>query len=78
MPLIDAKRKRLNVTEGERYLFAVGPAGGWEYFSDSVIWDAESEPQWHDGSHGWALEDDVWFRPLPTPPAPDGDSSEGS
>lgn len=60
---------KLMAAEGESYLFAVESAAGWHYFSDSIVWDAETRPDWHDGIHGWQLDgDSFWFRPSPAPP----------
>ncbi len=61
----------LRVDEGRAYLFAVDLSdGGWEYFSDSIGWDADEEsvPAWRDGGHGWSIEDVTHFAPLPPPP----------
>jgi len=71
-PLLDAAGQ-LNVDEGATYLFAVELAGGgaWEYFSDSIGWDADEEtvPNWHSGAHGWSINnDELFFAPLPAPP----------
>ncbi len=64
----------LTVSEGETYLFAVnchmeGYPMCWEYFSDAIVWDSETEPQWADGGHGWALDDVTHYRALPDPPS---------
>jgi hypothetical protein len=37
-----------------------------------IIGDAESDPQWSNGEHGWDLSDEIWFRPLPPPPKAEG------
>jgi hypothetical protein len=63
----------LAVDEGESYLFAIEVSSNkypahWEFFSDAIVWDVETEPQWADGQHGWDLNDEIWFRPCPEPP----------
>lgn len=56
------------VDEGKTYLFAVETNDGWEYFTDAIIWDAETDADWSSGSHGWSLADDIWFTEMPKPP----------
>lgn len=65
----------LTVNEGESYWFAVqvstnGNPPHWEYFSDAIVWDSETEADWSDGAHGWGIDDVHWYRPLPPPPVP--------
>ena len=64
------------VDEGQTYLFAIevscnaGPPS-WEYFVDAVVWDAETDPDWSSGEHGWDISDEILFRPI-APPQPKG------
>lgn len=60
------------VDEGESYWFAVqvstsGAPPCWEYWQDSVVWDAETEPDFA-GDPGWSISDEIYFRTLPSPP----------
>lgn len=64
--------------EAQVYLFCIELAGGtWEFFTDCIVWDAETPPAWGEGYHGWELSDVHWYAELdqiPTPgaqPAPD-------
>ncbi len=71
----------LQVDEAKTYLFAIklsvnGAPAEWGYFSDAVVWDAETDPEWSDGAHGWDLDGDIWFRPLPSPPPDSGKGGE--
>lgn len=59
----------LTVEEAQSYLFAIELSdGSWAYFSDAITWDAETGPEWGDGSHGWDLDRVRWYRALPAPP----------
>jgi hypothetical protein len=65
----------INVDEAQTCLFAIqvstnGAPLRWEYFVDAVVWDAETDPDWSDGDHGWSLDDGIWFKPIGAPPAP--------
>lgn len=54
--------------EGRTYVFAVAQSnreGEWGYFVDALTWDAESEPQWRDGCHGWGEQDGALFLDAP-------------
>lgn len=60
------------VDEGKSYLFAIqvstnGAPWIWEYWQDSIVWDAETEPDFT-GDPGWDISDEVYFRELPSPP----------
>lgn len=68
------------VDEGQTYLFAIevstevstnGCKLHWEYFVDAVVWDAETDPDWSSGEHGWDINDEILFRPI-APPQPKG------
>ncbi len=65
-PMLDA-HGQLNVPEGEFCIFHAKPkdndAEG--YFCDSLVWDAETSPQWRDGEHGWDIDDVCEFHPMP-------------
>lgn len=62
--------------EGNEYLFAVNHVlvndpekrVYWEYFTDSLVWDSETEPTWGDGGHGFDIDDVTHFRSKPTAP----------
>ena len=53
--------------EGTSYLFAVGTADGWEYFSNAIICDGETEAYFRD-DNGWEFFDNCYYRELPAPP----------
>lgn len=60
----------LAVEEGETYLFAIKTNQGWDYFVDSLVWDSETPPEWHDAQHGWdGRESVMWFTPIECPAA---------
>lgn len=65
----------VTVDEGNTYLFAIELSDGrWEYFSDAIIWDSETAPQWSEGQHGWDISDAIWYQEILDPPgkaAPD-------
>ena len=62
--------------EGNEYLFAHGYTVAtdptkhvtWFYFSDSIIWDSETDPQWIDGGHGIELSEVAYYRAAPSRP----------
>lgn len=54
--------------EGQSYLFAVPlNMGGWDYFYDAVVYDAETPPYWRDDVHGYDLSDPTHFCELDPP-----------
>lgn len=58
------------VEEGETYLFAIKTNQGWDYFVDSLVWDSETPPAWHDAQHGWdGRESEMMFTPIKCPDA---------
>lgn len=63
--------KMVAVDEAETYLFAIevlhNGEARWEYFVDAVVWDAETDPEWHSGEHGFDLDDVIFFKPLKPP-----------
>jgi hypothetical protein len=57
------------VREGQFCVFmAQGIGGDCAVFADSIVWDAETDAQWNDGSHGFDISDATHFMPLPAPP----------
>lgn len=56
------------IREGQFCLFYASKGDGIQVFADSIVWDAETDAQWGDGSHGWEIDDVSHWMPLPPPP----------
>ena len=68
LPLwVDDDEFHAGLSEGNQYLFAIKFTTGWVYFSDVLIWDCESPPQWADGGHGFDLQDVSHFASIEPP-----------
>lgn len=58
-----------DIAEGEPYLFALrvsqnGDGDAWEYFTDSIVWDGETAPEFRHDVSGWSVTDVEFFAPI--------------